>query len=158
MPPAGRPRYSCTIGSISISSLPSITSSRRYNVRLMRWSVTRPCGSCRYGYGRYDRRCPAGYDGLTLPPADVWPFPPREYAHPARTALSLFFVLRTFVLTLHNNAGWQVGNTDGGVGGVNVLTPAPEERKVSIRRSAGLMSGSSASGSSGITATVQAEV
>ncbi|MNH38883.1 hypothetical protein D3C79_999780 [compost metagenome] len=36
--------------------------------------------------------------------------------------------------------------------------PAPEERKVSIFKSPALISGNSASGTSGITATVQAEV
>ncbi|CPR47227.1 Uncharacterised protein [Salmonella enterica subsp. enterica serovar Bovismorbificans] len=31
-------------------------------------------------------------------------------------------MLRTFVLAFHHDAGRQVGNTDSGVGGVNVLT------------------------------------
>ncbi len=123
----------------------------------MRWSVTRPAGSYRCGCGRCGRRCPAGCGAWTLPPAGVLPLRRRGCAE-HRQFLGFVFMLRTLVLALHHDAGGQVGNADSRVGGVNVLTACPEERKVSMRRSAGLMSGISASGSSGITATVQAEV
>ena len=47
------------------------------------------------------------------------------------------FMLRTLVLTLHHNTGWQVSNTDSGIGGVNVLaarTRGAESVDAQVRR------------------------
>jgi hypothetical protein len=51
-----------------------------------------------------------------------------------------------------------VGDAHRRIGLVDVLAAGPEARKVSMRRSEGLMSMSTSSSASGITATVQAEV
>lgn len=68
-------------------------------------------------------------------------------------------VLAAFGLGFDDDAGWEMGDADCRFGLVDVLAhAAPEERNVSILRSAGLIEMSAISSASGIIATVAAEV
>ena len=80
--------------------------------------------------------------------------PGLEGAPRARAVL----VLGALVLALHHEPAREMGDTDGGIGLVDVLAPAPEARNVSTRRSEGDTSMSVTASTSGNTATVQAEV
>ena len=77
-----------------------------------------------------------------------------EHFHRARLVL----MLRAAILTFHDHTGRDVHDAHGGVGLVDVLTTGPDARKVSMRRSDGLMVMSFTGSASGRIATVQALV
>jgi hypothetical protein len=75
-----------------------------------------------------------------------------------RHRLGAIAVLRPVVLALDHDVGRQVRDANGGIGLVDVWPPAPEARNVSMRKSAGLISTSIESSTSGWTKTLANDV
>jgi hypothetical protein len=130
-----------------------------YSVRLMRWSVTRPCGKV---VGADALGAVAAADQALARRGDLGVLLALLHVLDARgqhrQACALFLCCErpSWHSTTMPVGRWVMRTAESVL--LMCWPPAPEARKVSMRISAGLICTSSSSSASGITATVHAEV